>query len=119
MVKKLKYLDIPCEIDYGGKKISGLILQMNLTGIMVEVPSIPFKVGQIVPVMIGPGDERLSISEKVRSVKNYDNFYRAQITEDDKVVREAKRIAELHFIKVNEVHRQKIVRYLGRRKLQG
>lgn len=107
------FLDIPCVIEYGTHKLNGFILQMNSNGVMVELTSLPYRAGAVVTVHIQFAPEDILVQEG-RAIKSYDNFFRKPPDSKREPPSEAKRLSEIHFIKLNEVSRQRIVRYLGR-----
>lgn len=115
--RRVHYLDIPCVIEMGNLKYQGLILQMNFTGVMVEMETINFRPGQIINLSIAPDNEDLQIMESMRSIKNYEKFFRQKKDSKELQKAQGKRLAELHFLKLNEINRQKISRYLGRVKV--
>lgn len=116
MVRKVKFLDIPCAVEMTPQKLPGLILQMNLTGVMVEMDAIPFRVGAILNLIVDPSNPDLAFTAEVRSVKSYEAFYREPLTVEQKKTNPGKRLAELHFVKLSEPNRQKIIHYIGKLK---
>lgn len=107
------FLDIPCTIEYGTQKLNGYILQMNTTGMMVELNALPYRAGAIVNILIQFAPDEI-MSQQVRAIKSYDNFFRTKPDPRQIPAPEPKRLSELHFLKIDEVSRQKIIKYLGR-----
>ena len=113
-IKNQNHLDIPCLIEYSTSKINGVILQLTLTGVMVELDKVLFRPGNKVIVHIDPDNRKLNITEELRSIKNYENFYRKDYTaaQRKKLKIQPKSLAELHFVKLQEHHYLKLKRYL-------
>lgn len=115
--RKVNYLDIPCIMEVESNRVEGQILQMNLTGLMIEADKVPFRAGQVLTIYIDPNNSELNITEQARSIKIYESFYRKQLTAKEKKENPGKKLAEVHFVRLNEINRQKLIRYLGRKKI--
>ena len=108
----LKSEPIVVLLDAGSEKLTGYIMKMNTTGVLVELDKIPFKVGSYLTVSFML--EGAPIVERVRSIKHYDRFFRQPSRPKREPVATApvpKKLAELHFQKLLEANRVAIVKY--------
>lgn len=88
-------------------------MKINALGLLVEVDRIPFKVGSYVTVTIQL-DEKTAITERARSIKHYDKFYRKppkKLTPPEIATTQPKRLCELHFHMLSETGKAAIAKY--------
>jgi hypothetical protein len=108
---------IPVTLDGGGGMLSGMILKVLPLGLMVELDQINFRVGAIFTVQFQI--EETMVTERVRSVKHYKDFYRKVSLAKSKAnapVGPAKMLCEFHFNKPLETTRVAITKYLIKHK---
>ena len=99
-------------LEVGNEKLTGYIMKINTTGVLVELDKIPFKVGSYLTVSFVL--EGAAIVERVRSIKHYDRFFRRPLKSKPAPGETApvpKKLAELHFQKILEASRVAIVKY--------
>ena len=105
---------IPIVIENGPEKYNGFIMKLTTHGLMVELDVIKFSVGQYLTVHF-QFEDGATVSEKVRSVKHYDRFFR---TNPQKQIKEGeaqptpKKLCELHFHLLSESSRIAINKFL-------
>ncbi len=101
---------IAVTIDLGTEKLTGFIMKLNTTGVLVELDKIPFKIGSYMTVSFILGDA--AIIERVRSIKHYDRFFRRPPKKaSNEPPPTPKKLAELHFQKILENNRVAIVKH--------
>jgi hypothetical protein len=105
---------IPVTIDLGVEKLQGFIMKLTRSGVLVELDKIPFKVGSYVVISFSLDDKSV-VTEKVRSIKHYDRFFRTPKKKtvepgDEKIL--PKKLCELHFQNLTEANRVIISKYI-------
>jgi len=113
---------IAVTIDHNGVKIPGFIMKLNPTGLLVEIEKIPYRVGAILKIEFIIPETKDLIIEEVRAIKSYDRFFRSppkagkkevsQSEEGGQSPPQAKKLAELHFVKAKESTRHAIMKLL-------
>jgi hypothetical protein len=79
---------IPIIIESGVDKIAGFIMKITQTGMLVELPKIPFSAGSIVLSQFRLKDDGLGpLLQSVRSIKHYENYYRKGPPKKKKLIR--------------------------------
>ena len=71
-------------------------MKMSVTGMLVEVDKISFKVGAYVNATFQLDDGE-AVNERMRSIKHYDKFYRSHPKKKGENEPPPKRLVELHF----------------------
>ena len=105
--------ELPVQIEFGGGTVSGIILKINPTGMLVELDRIPFSVGGSVKVLFTIKDQSLSC--EARPIKTYDNYrkkVRVDSEEGTRVEERVLKLSELHFVRPSEEIRSAIMRHL-------
>jgi hypothetical protein len=90
---------LPIILENGPDKVSGFVMKLTLSGLMVEIEKIPFKVGTFHTAHFAL-NEKTNLTERVRSIKHYDKFYRRPPTKKPKEGQPPpvpKMLCELHF----------------------
>ena len=103
---------IAVTLETESQKLTGYIMQLNTTGLQVELDSIPFKVGSFLTASFNLGN--ILVVERVRSVKHYQGFFRRvpkKKRDSNAALPAPKKLAELHFQRLHEKHRVSIQRY--------
>lgn len=101
-------------LELGATKLQGTILKLSTLGIMVELDTIAFPVGAFLQANFVLDDQTV-LSEKVRSIKHYDNFYRNMPNKklsSGEIPAVPKKLCEFHFQLLTESGRVAITRYL-------
>jgi hypothetical protein len=105
---------IPISLDLGTEKVPGFIMKLNITGMLVEVEKIPFKVGSYLTATFELLDDA-PVIERMRSIKHYDRFFRKQLKKKPAEGEPAplpKKLVELHFHMIKEGSKVAITKYL-------
>jgi hypothetical protein len=101
---------LPVTLDMDGQKIAGFVMKLNPTGAMIELESIPYRVGAILKMELQLRGRSTPIVESVRAIKSYDRFVRPSKNKEASSV--PKKLSEVHFIRLAEIHRLAIVKFL-------
>lgn len=103
---------IPVTLENGPEKFAGFIMKLTTLGLLVELDKIPFKVGSYVTAVFELEEGQL-MTERVRSIKHYKDFYRARPKKSQNEPPPApKQLCELHFHMMLETNRVAITKYL-------
>lgn len=110
-------IPIPVVLENDAEKLSGFILRINLLGLMVELEKITFKVGAFLTAVFDLGDG-VVITERVRSVKHYKDFYRSRVKnpKESEPLAAPKLLCEVHFHLPRETTRVAISKFLIKNK---
>lgn len=108
---------IPVTLENGPEKLSGFIMKISSIGLMVELEKITFKVGTYLTAVFAFG-EGATITERVRSVKHYKDFYRTRVKKPKagEAPPVPKLLCELHFHMPLESTRVAISKFLIKNK---
>lgn len=104
-------------IENGPEKIQGYIMKMTITGMMIELDKINFKIGTFLQVNFELGNQ--VYIEKVRSIKHYDGYVRPLAKKKNPKGTDAeppppvpKKLCEVHFVALLEPTRVAITKQL-------
>lgn len=106
--------EIPVQIEFGGGQISGSIVKINPTGMLVMLEKVPFQVGNSIKATFTL-EESTSYTVEARPIKIYDNYKkRVRIeTEDGPAIEEQVfKLSELHFVNPSEELRSGVMKHL-------
>jgi hypothetical protein len=99
-------------------------MKLSLTGMLVELEKITFKVGAYLTATFEFGGNEI-ISERVRSIKHYDKFYRKPPSQkkkepapDEPPPPAPKKLAEFHFHAPTERTKTLITKFQLRQQLE-
>ncbi len=107
---------LPISLDSGTEKISGFIVKISQTGMLVELEKTTFKIGAYFTATFEfkPGRP---LNERVRSIKHYDKFFRKtpkKKLKEGEAAPVPKRLAEFHFHLPTERTKTQITKFLLR-----
>ncbi len=104
---------ISITLDSGTVKLPGYIMKVTLTGLLVELEKLNFKVGTYFTGVFELETGYL-ITERMRSVKHYDKFFRTapkKKLKQGEVAPVPKKLVEFHFHDVTEATKTQITKY--------
>jgi hypothetical protein len=103
-------------------------MKIGALGMLVELDNIPFKVGTVLSCQIQFSETNV-YTEKIRSIKHYDKYYRtppkkkkSNAQSEDKIQEDnaepqPKKLCEFHFVKILESTRVAIQKYMYTQKI--
>lgn len=107
---------LPINLDNGTDKATGFVMKITLTGMLVELDKIAFKIGTYFTATFEL-EEGKPLSERVRSIKHYDKFFRKvpkKKLKEGEVPPEPKQLAEFHFSMPTEYTKTQITKFMLR-----